>query len=305
MRRIILSIFRVILVLRRKKVLLMWIGLEINLYCSLPLFLKNNFFDSNVLLYLFFKVLGSMIFVFRVVYRLKQIFLILSLYIKLRFFPFIFLIPFLVKKISWIAIFVVLVLKKIPRFYILHEIKCKFNKNKFFLLFMLVFFFRRFFLYCQTEVKGIIGWSSVIQTRVLLVLINDKIINFVVYFFFYRLITIIICLQGQKNKNNFFSGELTYQFKIIFFLLVFTGIPPFVVFLYKVIFFLTTNQVLFWTGLVILRIGFFLKFLAYFKILLKWVAQLQINKRKFISYRLIKNCFILLVTLSGVLWLWV
>jgi len=111
-----------------------------------------------------------------------------------------------------------------------------------------------FFLAPQTRIKIIFTFSSIIHTRWMLSVGSINLINLLIYFFLYSLISFYLFKTCEKFNINFFSNQMNSKIYLIvsILLLSLSGVPPFLGFFLKWIllrslnFFIRSYFMLFW-----------------------------------------------------------
>ena len=283
-RCLILNILSILLLLSSKKFFWVWVRIELNLYFTIPILVFDSLARSFI--YWLTNTLGGYMIFISVLLNQRQIFLWGGAFLKMRYFPLLFWLPFIISRLESLSLSVVLVLKKIPRFYVLYC--CPLNLTWKFCISLRVFLFTRVILLFQREFKQLLAWSSKIQASLLMLVVKEKIKIFLVFFVLYSsMILVAVCCKSS------------IRVVLIITLLVMTGLPPLFRFLYKILF---LAGIFSWMGgrfiLFILCGGLVLRFMGYFRFIFSIVIKFYPNNFNRIIY-------IMRVFLLGVLvFLW-
>lgn len=244
--------FGVAISLVSNKVFLVWVGLEVNMFGIIP-FLNSNNTKNTLLLtrseikasffYFLVQVIGRLLFAWGRILREWYIIRVIGLIIKIGTVPFIWWVPSIICRLDWISIGIIRTIQKIPSIVLLRII---FDIDfKLCLYVRLVGFAlaRVGIKFSQKKLKLLISWSSISKMRILLVLLVVKNMLGLLYYIFYRILTLIFC-GVLKYSDNGSEGESFIKgtknnVKILsrFILLIFSGLPPMIRFLIKVFFF--------------------------------------------------------------------
>lgn len=238
----------------RKRVLMMWIFLELNFYSSLPLVKFYKKFPRRKLVFFLVKIFRSFLFLFSLVFKKRFYLIYLALFIKLSVFPMLW-VPVLIQNVEWVILPTILVINKFPAF----KVFLRFYTFKKIILIGLLFIFstsRIMLIFKRKKIGLFLGWSSIAQ-RVILVFLLYDLPRFYFYFIFYRIktsLTFFFLLKKQGVPvNKVFLGFLFF-FK--------GGFPPLLIFFIKVLFLglMPKMLMLFFVG------NFFVKFMGYFSL---------------------------------------
>lgn len=246
-----INVLSLVIVLSSSNIFWIWIGLELNLYSTLPFLLYDK--SRACLVYWIIKVTGSYFILIGGILKF-YFFIYGGRFLKLRYFPLIYWLPSIVSSLGPWSLYLIFVKKKIPLFYIFFLIPLPRLQNFYFAL--LVFLCSRLALLVQTKVKLLLGWSSNLQTSLLLLLLDISLFGFVFFFILYSFIMLMFLFSWRKNL------------KILFLLVMLSGVPPFIGFLYKVKLLIMRGWYIGWLGLLVLRFGFVLSFIGYFRFFL-------------------------------------
>lgn len=221
--------------------IIIWFFLEITNFiyiCLLSLNLKNK---TPILLYFIIQILSSFLIIlsniinrFFITNNYLWIFIYLALIIKLRIPPFHLWMPLISKYISWQILYILLTIQKIIPFYIISLIIIPIP-----LLYIILIFCSTippYIILNLNNFKIILSYSSINQTRWIILLILLKPIIWFQYFLFYCLI--LSCLfyftkfiKIKKNFNTIHTFKLNLI--IIIFILNLARLPPFTFFYIK------------------------------------------------------------------------
>jgi len=239
---ILLLLFSYCVIIFSKKIFLIWLGLELTVFLTIPLFsiiLKKTVFRnlSSGFLYYFFSMVGSLLMLFSFLSKL-QIFLFLGLLIKLGIFPLLIWVPTVLFNLKWLKLFFVLILKKLPLFYLLYTL---FSKNNCTWIFVIRIILGIFGLFSSSKnFKLFFCWSSVVKSGFISIIFLKNPFWGWVFYFIYLILGLFICFLKYLKKSDkiFFSKPKPKIFLLKVFLLILAGFPPFFGFLKKVFFFL-------------------------------------------------------------------
>jgi len=173
---ILLLSFSYCVIIFSKKIFLIWLGLELTVFLTIPLFsiiLKKTVFRnlSSGFLYYFFSMVGSLLMLFSFLSKL-QIFLFLGLLIKLGIFPLLIWVPTVLFNLKWLKLFFVLILKKLPLFYLLYTL---FSKNNCTWIFVISIILGIFGLFSSSKnFKLFFCWSSVVKSGFISIIFFKK-----------------------------------------------------------------------------------------------------------------------------------
>jgi len=233
---------------------------------------------------------------------------VLGVLLKLGVFPLIVWIPILLSSLDWFSFFFLMVLKKIPLFYLVYSLA---SGKKFVWIFLITILQGVLGLFfSKNNFKIFLCWSSVIKRSLIcLVFLINPFYGWV-YFFFYGILMFLICYKSSARNKDFsflktWKNSNLSKRKILitkFFLLILAGFPPFFGFLKKFFFINSFKMLKFFEE--ILKFEFFTKnyfFLIFlsFLILLKVCAYIKffiqkilyiLNNRFF--FRFLKNFII-------------
>jgi len=198
-------IARYFLVRFRKKIFLIWVGLELRVFSTIPLFtskFKKTIFKNftKMFLYFFYQIIGSLLVFCGFLFNLKFLFLT-GILLKLGVFPFIIWIPVLLFSLDWFRFFFLMVLKKIPLFFLIYTLSPSDKFVWIFLITILQGIFGLFF--SKKNFKAFLCWSSVIKSSLICIMFFVKPFFGWIYFIFYSILMFLICLKSLNTKKMF------------------------------------------------------------------------------------------------------
>lgn len=239
---LLILIIGLILSLARKNMFVVWLGLELKMFRIIP-FITNNTLDTKNVIYVssdeikvsffyfFIQVLGSLLFLCGCILSNWYLIRVMGLLMKLGLPPFFQWVPILIARIDWFCIGLIGTIQKIPGVLLLRLI------------------FDLEFRVCLTigllglgisaiginssykNLKKLVRWSSISNMRILILLITIKKRLGVLYYFYYCVLVISFCALIS------FSPAIISKIKVSnFILLIFSGAPPFLGFLFKLCF---------------------------------------------------------------------
>lgn len=241
-----------------------WFFLEITNFlfiCFLTLTLKNK---KPIFLYFLIQALSSFLIIFsRISNRLflstniSWLYLTLALIIKLRIPPFHFWIPVISKFFSWHRLFILLTIQKIIPFYIISLITIP--TFFFYVILILCAIIPPYIILNINNFKILLSYSSINQTRWIIILITLKPIIWLQYFLFYRTILffIIFFIEYLKIKKNYRNISLqNINIIIILFILNLARMPPFSFFYikwFRIFYLILNSQIILIIIIIIIR----------------------------------------------------
>lgn len=133
----------------------------------------------------------------------------------------------------WNTLFLTLTIQKIIPFYLFSNIYIE----NYLILFILIScsLIPPFIIINLTNIKKLLSYSSINQSRWLIILIYLKNILWLSYFFIYSLIYLILFffLSLYKFNFNFINNFINFKIILLIIILNITGLPPFSFFLFK------------------------------------------------------------------------
>lgn len=215
--------------------------LELNGFLLVLLLFIKSRYETSEFIFLYF-ILNTLVFILFLwgVSFCKELLVILSLFLKIGFFPFLWWFPYLVDNCSFFSFFLIGILQKgIPLFVIFWNNLLDYQL--FVILSILTVSISLVNLvYNQNKIKVFLAWSSSINfSWILLVFIQWWSFGFSYYFFY----CIVICffLYAIRREGVFWDQVCFSNSRILVVSLVtfcsFSGFPPFIGFYYKYIFF--------------------------------------------------------------------
>jgi len=205
----------------------------------------------------------------------------------LGIFPLLIWIPTVLFNLKWLKLFFILILKKLPLFYLL---KTLFSKTSYTWIFVIRIIIGIFGLFCSAKnFKLFFCWSSVVKSGFIRIIFLKNPFWGWVFYFIYSVLGLFICFLKYSKKADkiFLSNPNPKIFLLKIFLLVLAGFPPFFGFLKKFFFFKSFKILIFFKE--ILEFEFFLKnffFTTFMRFLLifKVCAYIKFFVKKIIFY---------------------
>jgi len=196
-----------------------------------------------IFFYFIIQIIASLIIIFSIIinnlFFLNNLFnflIMISLILKLRIPPFHLWLPIISIYIPWNTLFILLTLQKITPFYILSLLKI----NIIFIYFSLIIcsILPPIIIINLINFKILLSYSSINQSRWIILLIFLKNIIWLKYFIFYIIILLNIFLIIHYFKitfNRIYTTSRQIKFNLIFIILIFNlaGIPPYSLFYIK------------------------------------------------------------------------
>lgn len=277
--------------------IIIWFLIEINnfLFISLiSLSIKNK---KRIFLYFLIQIFASTIFIFSFTFNylfINNFFIftsIISLFIKLGIPPFHYWIPLLSIYLNWDLLIIFLSLQKIIPFYIISFL-INFNNNLFINIFIIISI-----IFCIIippikiiniyNFKKLFIYSSINQSRWIILLIYFSNIIWLIYFLFYSLFLFILISLLNLFKIFFnFHLKLSKNFNLIilFTIINFARLPPFSFFFikwFRIFLFIFNSN--FYLLLIIILFRSFIIIYIYINIIFTQIF-FQLNKIKLISF---------------------
>nr|AJJ48414.1 NADH dehydrogenase subunit 2 [Radix sp. MOTU5] len=263
--------------------ILCWSGMELGFFSLMPLLLMNNnlsmskevmlkYFSiqafSSVLL--FFS--GMMIFVFYFKDVISILMFLLSMSLKLGFFPGHFWVPSVVSGLDWFSCCLILGPLKVAPFalYIVFVLMFPNLQLTSMLLGVLSAFYGGILGNNQTNVRAMIGSSSISHTGWM---INASIFGQIWMYFLVYMITLFMFLL-MMMKMDYFNASVN--------LLSMSGLPPFFVFIMKINILFNMINMDIWSLVLLLIMSSLISLIFY----LKFSYSLMLNMKTFRSYYL-------------------
>lgn len=184
--------------------------------------------------------------------------LIIALIIKLSIPPLHLWLPLIAKFLPWKILLILLTLQKIIPFYILSLIKL-YTYLLYFII-ILCSILPPYIILNLINFKLLISYSSINQSRWIILLIHIKNIIWFKYFIFYSIISLrlfsIIYLSKISISFNYFNSHFKFNFLFIILIFNISGLPPFSFFYikwFRIFIFLKSSNLLIIFILIILR----------------------------------------------------
>lgn len=225
--------------------LIIWFFIEINNFIFICFICLEIKLKKNIFLFYIIQVLSSLLLIFPLI--INNFFLInsynslilnfyLALILKLGIPPFHLWIIYLSSFIPWKILLIFLTIQKIIPFYIFSLIEI--NIWIFLLLIILSSYIPIFKIINILNIKIILTYSSINQSRWIIILIFFKNIFWFSYILIYRIIILIITIFLNYFKFSFnfyinFFNKLNFNFLSIFLIFNLARVPPLSFFLIK------------------------------------------------------------------------
>ena len=284
---IICLLLGILISIASNKVFLVWLGLELKMFGVIPFLSSRPSQTKKTLLlasreikvsfyYFFVQVVGSLLFRWGFVLGDCITISIIGLLIKLGAAPFFWWVPSLFSRLDWIRIGLLGTIQKIPGLLLLRVIVDLKIHTCIFLSISGLLIACIGIKFSHNNLKQLIAWSSIKNMRILIVLIVTSKRFGLLYYIFYRVLSLSFCfLLSEKDNsvlcNSFIKGERYKKKRLVsILLLVFSGLPPMIRFVLKIYFLggLYTND------MGILAVKYWTKvYLFLFLHLMGWILQ--------------------------------
>jgi len=223
--------------------LIIWFIIEINNFlfiCLLNFYIKNK---KITFFYFIIQIIASLIIIYSIIINnlfisnnIFNFLIILSLILKLSIPPFHLWLPIISMHIPWNILFILLSLQKIIPFYILSLIKI--NIIIIYFIIFICSIIPPIIILNLINFKILLSYSSINQSRWIILLIFLKNIIWFKYFIFYTIILLNLLLNIFLFKILFNLSYSLYnqiKFNLIFIIFIFNlaGIPPYSFFYIK------------------------------------------------------------------------
>lgn len=215
---------------------IIWFFIEINNFIFICLICFKTPKKKIIFFYYIIQTIASLFLIFSLLYRSffflqfnhSKIIFIMSLRLKLGIPPFHLWIPIISLFLNWEVLFFFLSIQKIIPLYILSLIEIK--PFLFYLMILSSSFISTFKIIINLNFKIILTYSSINQTRWIILLIIFKNILWFIYFIIYSIILLIInlLLQFLKISHNFFYNIKSLNLQLIYIFIFFNiaRLPP-------------------------------------------------------------------------------
>nr|QTA50550.1 NADH dehydrogenase subunit 2 [Wiebesia pumilae] len=227
-----------------------WILMELNLTAFIYLISKDpNIKPANLMNYFLIQANASMLYLFSSLFMYFNennfmIFpMIISLIVKLGIFPFHMWYIKILTNLNWMNIFLISTIQKIIPFNIINSLINYINPNYNSLMFIIItmnVIYASFMGLQSFSIKIIMGYSSMIQTSWILMLMNSNEKICILYILTYILISSSLMWLFYYLNINFLQDlykmkfmKIIYMYMLIMPMLSLAGLPPFTGFLMK------------------------------------------------------------------------
>nr|QTF76081.1 NADH dehydrogenase subunit 2 [Franklinothrips vespiformis] len=219
----------------------LWMSMELNLMCFLPILISSKSMLEGEIMskYFLIQFLGSFMFLYMIILidHLKDyesylnLILILSICLKMGASPFHFWIPSIFKGLSWTKIFILSVFQKMIPLIVLVEMKLD-------IMILLMISFLSIFMGSlgglnQFCIRKLMGFSSISHLGWMLLLMKFSTYMLLIYFLFYSILNLEICYFFMKENFSYLSDLLQFKSNKLFSTLFcfnflsLGGLPPF------------------------------------------------------------------------------
>nr|AVP74414.1 NADH dehydrogenase subunit 2 [Eurylepta cornuta] len=227
---------------------ILWFGLELNMFGVIPFIVlnsnpNNQNKDLNVGIYYFIiQVIGSILFSWGSVVGSSSILGLSGLLIKMGVVPFFWWVPSVLSRVDWGSFLLLSTLQKIPSVLLIRiSFDLSFNVCLFICLVGLVVSVIGI-NFSSGNFKLLLAWSSVGNMSLVVILATLYFNLGSLYFTCYAISVLgfILCISSPNSgdiNNNENNGGVNSLINISFFLLIFSGLPPLLGFITKVVLF--------------------------------------------------------------------
>nr|UJI65687.1 NADH dehydrogenase subunit 2 [Dipseliopoda setosa] len=237
-------IFSTLISISSNSWLSMWIGLEINLLSFIPLMSDNSLMSSEAMMkYFLIQTLGSSLFLFASIMmmmfiniKLMNIFIMISLLLKIGSAPFHFWFPMVIEGLSWFNSLILMTWQKLTPLILISYI---FNMNILIMSIFMSMLIGSILGLNQTSVRKLMAYSSISHMGWMMSSLIFSNLLMMIYFIVYSFMSIsIIFLLDMLNVSvinqlysNFSFNLMKYLFSLN--ILSYGGLPPFLGFFPK------------------------------------------------------------------------
>jgi len=223
--------------------IIIWFFIEINNLLFIYLLRFNIYNKKIIFFYFIIQIIASLIIIYSIIINniffsnnLFYILIIISLILKLRIPPFHLWLPLISIYMPWNILFILLTLQKIIPFYIISLIKI--NIILIYFTLFICSILPPIIIINITNFKVLLSYSSINQSRWIILLIFLKNIIWLKYFIFYIIIlsSLFLLLYYFKIMYNLSYISINQiKFNLIFIIFIFNlaGIPPYSFFYIK------------------------------------------------------------------------
>jgi len=301
------------IILLRKNLFFLWVCIELNMFIVLGMLRNYTFvkrFNSWLVIiwYFILQVVGRFLLFIGFVKIKFYWLLFLGILLKIGFFPLLYWVVYLYKSIKWLDIFVLGYLRKIGLLRVLKQLLNNSGsiKQSFIVIFLFRYIIRLIGIYYKiNNLKLLTGWSSLNKLSIIIFFSFIKNLIALKMLYYYGLVFFFFCLLMNNIKEDKLLNIVKYLknnhsliYKILFqrLFLIFVGLPPFIIFLIKVV-------IMFWICnissiplFILFSIIIFIQILIYVKVF-KFLRYKMVSNIKFISFVKIKIFLFLVIIL--------
>lgn len=218
-------------------------GIEISLLSFIPFIINKNKVRSEAIMkYFIVQRVASTIFLFRVIYILigvsiiNEIFLTISILIKLGSAPFHNWVIIIIETIDYSVLLILLTIIKVPSLSIMYQI----NTNFLVIPIIIRIVIRSISCLNQSSIRKTLGYSSIYNIRIMLSSINKfrlTLVFLTIYTFMLTILTANISNLKVNFINQIVSNEFNpwLKFNLWINMLSLGGFPPLIGFVSKII----------------------------------------------------------------------
>lgn len=242
-------ILSLILIISSDRWIIGWVTIEIALIGFIPIFSIDEKITGQALSsYFIIQAGGSAIFIVGNLLTIEPINVIviqLRLGVKLGLFPFQQWVPTCLNSITWEGAIILVTLQKAPVLLIIFIIEEDLEDLQKIAIFRIGPI--AILAYNQSQLRRLIAYSSVIHTSWLLLALQEDTELGLIYAIYYFSLTFILFISFRVNQtdDNIESKYKNLYDEQILFILILTGLPPFAIFLLKVLILNTLNERIF------------------------------------------------------------
>nr|QVT11056.1 NADH dehydrogenase subunit 2 [Pachycrepoideus vindemmiae] len=224
----------------------MWMIMEINLISFICLIMFDKMMKlENLMNYFLFQVLNSYMYFFFMILMnfisidLNNLFIIILMLNKLGFPPFIQWYLKILLNMNWMNLFIMMTFQKIiPLIIINNSMIMDYSYIKMLIFLLLIYMFYSSIMGMnQSNIKIILGYSSIIQMSWIIILMNfneSYSLNYYIIYFF--IMMSVIYIFYKYNMNNLILSMMNntkFNYLFMFSIMSLASLPPFFGFLMK------------------------------------------------------------------------
>lgn len=333
----------IIISIKSSKFFIAWFGLELKMFGIIPFLILNSNLEEKkkelkvAIYYFIIQVLGRMLFSWGRIIGNRRVLGLIGLLIKMGVSPFFWWVPSILRRVDWISLLVLRTIQKIPSIILIRiSFDLSFNSSLYICLSGLIISIVGI-NFSSKNFKVLFAWSSVGNMSLLLLLLT-LFLKLGIYFFILYMLSvtgvIVYILNTKENlvtKKKKKKNRVKNFIIISLFILIFSGIPPLLGFITKILFFrgislserdLMIKQVKImkykiymidypkfkvlgrWKLNIIIRIILIFQVVAYIKIFIKVYTSSLVNlegRRRNLDYKIDLNNYLLMAVLISII----